>query len=244
MTVNVDVIGQKIKLASNQRRFVSNTKGFIKLAFNFSDDWSNLVKIAQFSQNGICYEACLDANNSVSLPPELSEGDFCLSLYAEGEGLLARTLPISLKMERCIVSDNNKIVATYRILSNKISSTVSNPIVNYSVSYQSEKTQNDGVTVKVRFTGWLDTGTILGQGIRLTALARINDGNWKSVSIKDNTEVWNNTSLHTSEITLSSPVYSTVLNLDFYITRNGSTMSGLAGVIRDSYNPVKYFITI
>lgn len=244
MNVSADVIGQKIRLSCNQTRFVSNTKGFIRFAFNFSSDWDNLIKIAQFSQNGVCYESCLDSNNSVPLPHELTVGDFTLSLYAEGEGILARTLPISLGIERSVTSDDNKIRAVYGILTRKISSTVSTPIVNYSVSYSSEKTIDTGVTVTIDFTSWLDDKTLLGVNTKLTAFVRLNDGAWESIVLKENDDVWGDTRAHTSSLTLSSPVYSAVTNLDFYISRGGSIASGVAGIIGDSFNPVKYSIKV
>ena len=244
MNVSADVIGQKIRLSCNQTKFVSNTKGFIRFVFNFSSDWDNLIKIAQFSQNGVCYESCLDSNNSVPLPHELTVGDFTLSLYAEGEGILARTLPISLGIERSVTSDDNKIRADYGILTRKISSTVSTPIVNYSVSYSSEKTIDTGVTVTIDFTSWLDDKTLLGVNTKLTAFVRLNDGAWESIVLKENDDVWGDTRAHTSSLTLSSPVYSAVTNLDFYISRGGSIASGVAGIIGDSFNPVKYSIKV
>ena len=244
MNVSADVIGQKIKLSCNQTKFVSNTKGFIRFVFNFSSDWDNLIKIAQFSQNGVCYESCLDSNNSVPLPHELTVGDFTLSLYAEGEGILARTLPISLGIERSVTSDDNKIRAVYGILTRKISSTVSTPIVNYSVSYSSEKTIDTGVTVSIDFTSWLDDKTLLGVNTKLTAFVRLNDGAWESIVLKENDDVWGDTRTHTASLTLSSPVYSAVTNLDFYISRSGSIASGVAGTIGDSFNPVKYSIKV
>ena len=244
MNVSADVIGQKIRLSCNQTKFVSNTKGFIRFVFNFSSDWDNLIKIAQFSQNGVCYESCLDSNNSVPLPHELTVGDFTLSLYAEGEGILARTLPISLGIERSVTSDDNKIRAVYGILTRKISSTVSTPIVNYSVSYNSEKTMDTGVTVTIDFTSWLDDKTLLGVNTKLTAFVRLNDGAWESIVLKENDDVWGDTRTHTASLTLSSPVYSAVTNLDFYISRSGSIASGVAGTIGDSFNPVKYSIKV
>lgn len=244
MNVFADVVGQKIKLSCNQTRFVSNTKGFIRFVFSFSNDWDNLVKIAQFLQNGICYEACLDVNDSVSLPLELNEGDFYLSLYAEGEKLLARTLSIPLKLEKCVMSDDHKIKATHKILATKISSTVSTPVVNYSVSYLSEKAEGKGVTVTLNFTSWIDDGATLGLGVNLIAFARLNDGNWESVVVKDKRECWGNTSTHLASLALSSSVYSSISNLEFYISRTGSTSSGLAGSIGDSCNPIKYSISV
>lgn len=243
MDVLANVIGQKIKLSCNNIKFVSNTKGFIKFIFSFTSDWDNLIKIAQFSQNGVCYESCLDSNGSVSLPQELTEGEFTLSLYAEGEGVLARTLPFSLKLERSIASDDNKIKTVYQIITSKISSTVANPIVNYSVLYNSEKNIGEGVAVTLDFTSWLEKDS-LGTGVKLTVFAKLNDGEWRSVVLKENSEAWRDTRAHTSSLTLSSSIYSSITNLDFYISRVGSTASGLAGIIGDLYNPVRYSLRV
>lgn len=244
MDVLANVIGQKIKLSCNNIKFVSNTKGFIKFIFSFTSDWDNLIKIAQFSQNGVCYESCLDSNDSVSLPQELKEGEFKLSLYAEGESMLARTFPVILMLEKSVISDNNKIKAVYRILTNKISSTISNPIVNYSISYSSEQTTDEGLIVTLNFLSWLDDKKTLGNGVQLTAFARLNDGTWESIVLKKNNEVWKDTMPHSSSLTLSPKVRSAIASLDFFISRGGSDIGGIAGSIGDSYNPVKYSIKI
>lgn len=74
MEVLVNVIGQKLRIATNCKTFVEGSRNFIKYTFLLSDDWAGLVTHAQFTQDGNAYNRDLDSNNSVFLPDEIHDG--------------------------------------------------------------------------------------------------------------------------------------------------------------------------
>lgn len=86
MEVFINVIGQKLKIATNCRTFVEGTMNFIKFTFVLSDDWAGLEKKAQFIQDGEAINRELDGDNSVYLPAEIHSGTFELVLRG-GMGL-------------------------------------------------------------------------------------------------------------------------------------------------------------
>ena len=86
MEVFINVIGQKLRIATNCRTFVEGTMNFIKFTFVLSDDWAGLEKKAQFIQDGEAINRELDGNNSVYLPVEIHSGTFELVLRG-GMGL-------------------------------------------------------------------------------------------------------------------------------------------------------------
>ena len=81
MEVFINVVGQKLKIATNCRTFVEGSNNFIKLTFILSDEWSGLEKKAQFIQDGTAYDAFLDGNNSVYLPARIHDGRCELILF-------------------------------------------------------------------------------------------------------------------------------------------------------------------
>ena len=80
MEVFVNVVGQKLRIATNCRTFVEGTMSFIKFTFILSDEWTGLEKKAQFIQDGEAINRELDGNNSVYLPSEIHSGTFELLL--------------------------------------------------------------------------------------------------------------------------------------------------------------------
>ena len=99
MEVFINVIGQKLRIATNCRTFVEGTMNFIKFTFILSDEWTGLEKKAQFIQDGEAINRELDGNNSVYLPAEIHSGTFELVLRG-GMGLTSAvtdTLVLSAK---------------------------------------------------------------------------------------------------------------------------------------------------
>ncbi len=86
MEVFINVVGQKLRIATNCKTFVEGTMNFVKFTFILSEDWAGLEKKAQFIQDGEAINRELDGNNSVYLPAEIHSGTFELVLRG-GMGL-------------------------------------------------------------------------------------------------------------------------------------------------------------
>lgn len=105
MEISVNVIGQKLKVTTNLKCFISGSQKFVKFIFNMDSDWDNLLTFAQFSQNGISYNQYLDDENSVYLPSEIVAGTCTLILYGTGNDVRATTNYLTL------IIDENVLVA-------------------------------------------------------------------------------------------------------------------------------------
>lgn len=84
MELLINVINQKLKLATNLKSLVAGTQQFIKLIFNLPNEWDGLLTFAQFIQGSNSYNAYLDENNSVYLPSEIQAGTCKVLLYGTG----------------------------------------------------------------------------------------------------------------------------------------------------------------
>lgn len=107
MDVNINVAGQKLKIASNLRNYVDGSQKFIRFVFNFSadsDTWNGMIITAQFQQNDNAYDVILDKNNAVYLPTEIVEGKCKLLLYGSKTEVKATTTYLELDI------DHNRIV--------------------------------------------------------------------------------------------------------------------------------------
>lgn len=106
MDVNINVAGQKLKIASNLRNYVDGSQKFIRFVFNFSDSdtWDGMIITAQFQQNDNAYDVILDTNNAVYLPTEIVEGKCKLLLYGSKTEVKATTTYLELDI------DHNRIV--------------------------------------------------------------------------------------------------------------------------------------
>ena len=106
MDVNINVAGQKLKIASNLRNYVDGSQKFIRFVFNFSDSdtWNGMIITAQFQQNDNAYDVILDTNNAVYLPTEIVEGKCKLLLYGSKTEVKATTTYLELDI------DHNRIV--------------------------------------------------------------------------------------------------------------------------------------
>ena len=121
----------------------------------------------------------------------------------------------------------------------KASSTVSSPTVNYSGKFNYRKS---GSTLKtaVTFYAWISSASKLGKEIRLTVYVRLNGGSWKSVIIKSDSAVWQNSSAeHSVSVSLNASAKATN-TIEWYVTRSGSSYSGTAGNLGSAKSPKKH----
>lgn len=119
MDICVDVIGQKLRIATNEKRFASGTNQFIRFIFHITDDWKKLAKTVVFEQGDSTYPSSLDENNAVFLPSEIKSGVFFMTLYGAGTNISAKTFPVKLIMDNEFYTssgnNNSQIVVNYDI---------------------------------------------------------------------------------------------------------------------------------
>lgn len=88
MDILVNVVNQRLKVATNQKTFVAGTQEFIRFVFELSNDWTNLTTFVQFQQNDKSYNVYLDEESAAHLPPEIVSGTLTIAL----QGNLRRTI--------------------------------------------------------------------------------------------------------------------------------------------------------
>ncbi len=106
MEVPVNVIGQKLKIATNRKTFVEGTRNFIKFAFALPNEWIGLDMHAQFVQDGIALNVPLDSNYCVFLPYEIHDGLCELILYGSSGRTVAVTDGVMLNIKRSDHTDD------------------------------------------------------------------------------------------------------------------------------------------
>ncbi len=130
------------------------------------------------------------------------------------------------------------------ILTSKVSSTVSSPTVHYSAKYSATR-EGSALSVDLTFIAWLNSSASnLGTGSKLTIYARVNNGAWKSVVIKNTSASWSGTSEHSAVLSLTATSSTNTVTVDFYVTRSGSTYSGTAGNLGSAGSPKSYTINL
>lgn len=113
MNVQINVINQKLRLATNLKNYVAGSQEFVQFTFNISEEWDELLPFAQFIQNGSTYNVYLDSNNSVYLPSEIQAGICEVTLYGNNGRVIATTNKLKLNIdENNIVVDANSIDIT------------------------------------------------------------------------------------------------------------------------------------
>lgn len=113
MNIQINVINQKLRLATNLKNYVAGSQEFVQFTFNISEEWDDLLPFAQFIQNGSTYNIYLDSNNSVYLPSEIQAGICELTLYGNNGRVIATTNKLKLNIaENNIVVDANSIDIT------------------------------------------------------------------------------------------------------------------------------------
>ena len=187
MEILVNVIGQKLKIATNLKCFISGSQQFVKFTFNMDDSWDNLQTFAQFRQNDVAYNQYLDANNSVYLPREIGAGTCTLILYGTGGNVRATTNYLTLTIDENILVTNaqsteitqslyEQLVNSVTTTTNRLQDRVANvenviqglaggaPIVVSSVSEMTDTEQiyilsTDGMWYYHNGTAWVSGGT-------------------------------------------------------------------------------------
>lgn len=103
MDILVNIVNQKLKIATNQKTFVEGTQKFIRFIFNLPNEWNDLVVFAQFVQNGIGYNLYLDENNSVYLPREITTGKCFMTLYGTRGEIIGVTDSLEITINKSML---------------------------------------------------------------------------------------------------------------------------------------------
>lgn len=98
MDIQVNVVGQKLKLAKNYKSLVDGSQKFIRFVFNLDGSWTDLVTYAQFTQNGASYNCYLDEESSVYMPPEITVGECTITLSGTLNGVIATTDYVTIEI--------------------------------------------------------------------------------------------------------------------------------------------------
>ncbi len=86
MDILVTVEGQKMKIATNQRRHIEGSKQFVRFRFDLSEEWRDMIIFANFVQGNVLYPVQLDSTACAYLPSEVKEGNCLLVLYGGTSG--------------------------------------------------------------------------------------------------------------------------------------------------------------
>ncbi len=100
MKVTVNVQGQKLQVLQNKKEFVAGSQKFVRFEFTLDEDWENLLKFAQFRQNGVAYNQYLDDENGAYLPAEIGEGTCTMMLYGSGGEIIGTTNYVTLTIDK------------------------------------------------------------------------------------------------------------------------------------------------
>ena len=173
MELLINVINQKLKLATNLKSLVAGTQQFIKLIFNLPDEWDGLLAFAQFIQGSNSYNVYLDENNSVYLPSEIQAGTCKVLLYGTGNQgensqIIATTNYLEFTIdENIIISDAN---------STNISQSLYDQLVERfnRIADLSESDYSDLIVEQVGeiMAGYLSDGSIAAATIQDGSIAR------------------------------------------------------------------------
>ena len=96
MKILINVTNQRLTGMQSLNNFVEGSNNFVQFVFNLDEQWQGLTTFAQFIQDGHTYNKYLDGQNSVTLPPEISEGTAILLLYGTGNGTIGTTNSLTL----------------------------------------------------------------------------------------------------------------------------------------------------
>lgn len=104
MDIQVNVVGQKLKLAKNYKSLIDGSQKFIRFVFNLDGSWTDLVTYAQFTQNGASYNCYLDEESSVYMPPEITVGECTITLSGTLNGVIATTDYVTIEIFKNILT--------------------------------------------------------------------------------------------------------------------------------------------
>lgn len=107
MEIKINVTGQKMKVATNLKTYVSGSQRFVKFTFNFTDDsWSifstNQLS-AYFKQGNTVISTSFDGD-SVYLPSDIGVGECYLTLYGANNNIIGITEGLELKIKENYIS--------------------------------------------------------------------------------------------------------------------------------------------
>ena len=86
MDIIVTVEGQKMRIASDQKRHIEGSKQFVRFRFDLSEEWHDMIIFANFVQGDKLYPVQLDSSACAYLPSEVREGNCLLVLYGGTSG--------------------------------------------------------------------------------------------------------------------------------------------------------------
>lgn len=122
MNILVNVVNQRMKVATNIKSLVAGTQNFVRFQFALGDEWKNLMPFAQFRQGGDAYNLYLDENNSVFLPAEIKPGTCTVMLYGSGNTVIGTTNYLTFVIEDNIfVSDASSTEITESLYTQLVS---------------------------------------------------------------------------------------------------------------------------
>lgn len=131
MDVNINVIGQKLKIASNLKNYVEGTQRFVKFIFSFHDNtWDDMLITAQFQQNDHAYNTYLDSDNAVYLPKEITVGRCKLLLFGSKTNVKATTSYIDFDIDANYAVQNASSVALTTTEYDKLVTDIANKLVD------------------------------------------------------------------------------------------------------------------
>lgn len=108
MDVQINVVGQKLKLVNNYRRFIDGSHKFIRFIFTLDSSWNGLEVYAQFTQNGTSYNVYLDDEMSVYMPHEITTGKCTITISGTANGVIATTDHISIDIHDNILTSGEE----------------------------------------------------------------------------------------------------------------------------------------
>ena len=103
MKIQVIVDGQKMRIPSNLKGYISGSQEFVYFTFELSSDWDGLMTFAQFRQESKAYNVYLDENNGAYLPPEIGAGTCTVILYGTYNKVIATTNFLTLTVDESIL---------------------------------------------------------------------------------------------------------------------------------------------
>ena len=106
MDILVNVVNQKLKIATNLKSLVAGSQNFIRFVFNLTSDWDDLKTFAQFRQGNNSYNQYLDDEKSAYLPSEIGAGTCTLLLYGSGGTKRATTNYLTLTIDENLLVSN------------------------------------------------------------------------------------------------------------------------------------------
>lgn len=166
MSIYINVVNQRLYIASSFDNIVSGSQAFVKFQFNLGEEWNGLTPFAQFCQNGKAYNQYLDDDNCAFLPTEIGAGTCTLMLYGSGDKIIATTNYLSLKIDRNILVSDAESTEISQSLYDQLVDKV-NGIASWSVEGVEEITAKVNslmdVDVTVSKAGSVTTLTVTGK---------------------------------------------------------------------------------